>query len=151
MTVLRCLLLVGPLLASQARAQQEGTPDSVTPALRNGPAATLCRDGQAATEWSSPLEPAIRAQLDVHEAVHRGQLAETCDTTLRIILAYPLLLADAEAEAGCAQFVATPIAPVNVGLEYGKLRGWLYDRAPSLPHELLDAMLARYCGIRRVI
>jgi hypothetical protein len=147
-TVLRCLLLAVPLLASQAGAQQGDPPEVVTSALRNGPAATICVAGAPLTVWlQAPLPPAIRAELEVHEAIHRRQLAGDCDARLAQILGDRHVHAEVEAEAGCAQMAYAVPAPLDRTFALGKFRDWLYDRFPDLPRDTLNAVIARRCGL----
>jgi hypothetical protein len=120
---------------------------AVTPApvLRNGPAETGCFAGAPLTVYRQQLSPDMRAELEVHEAVHRQQLAISCDSTLQAIVADRHRYAEAETEAGCAQLEAVT-APGRHALDLGTLSGWLQDRFPDLPADTLNALIARRCG-----
>lgn len=129
------LLLVPAPLAAQS------------PELRNGPAATGCVAGVPVTTYAPDLAPAIRAQLEVHESVHRRQLAVgVCEATLAAILADPLKYADAEAEAGCGQLVATT-EPQTLPFALGTLTAWLRSRFPTLADSTLIRLVAQRCGL----
>ena len=145
----RCLLVVIPLWASHARAQEGGPPAAVPPVLRNGPAETACVDGRPRTVYREPLAPAMRAELEVHEQVHRAQLAGDCERTLQAIVADRHRYAEAETEAGCAQLEATVTEPGRHAYALGMLSGWLRDRFPELAADTLNAMIARRCGTWR--
>jgi hypothetical protein len=144
------LLAVSGLLTSHAGAQQGTVPPVLRPALRNGPAETGCVDGAPVTVYREPLPSAMRAELEVHEAVHRAQLAGDCDRILQAIVADRHRYAEAEAAAGCAQLEATVEPSVMARtVALGTLSGWLQARFPDLPADTLNALIARRCGLWR--
>lgn len=147
LTVGRCLLVLVPLLASRAGAQEDGPPAAVgSPHLSAGRmASTACAGDTAASSFDQDLPGWARAQIEVHEAVHRRQLAGDCAAALDSILADPLRHANAEAEAGCAQAAAAADAGFRT-FAIGEVRGWLYSKFGSLPRAMIDSLTRVWCG-----
>lgn len=134
-------LLAGPLAAQEAPEPTLRAPLGETWCTLHGPRSQVITGHGAQVEL----------EQSAHEAVHRRQLGgPACALALTAIKQYPVLEADVEAEAGCAQLAAAaPLEGLGWTFAMGALRSWLYARFPTLPHPLLDALLAYRCGAER--
>ena len=118
----------------------------VSPRLTNGPGWTDCMDGRPVTHWDASADPSTVAEMDVHEAVHRAQLAGDCEARLAWLTATVERRAEAEAEAGCVQLAWAAPDATRWTFDLGQLRGWLYVKFPTLTHDSLNAAITRWCA-----
>lgn len=85
------------------------------PLLLQALAVTVCEAGQPVTHYSPGIPAPLRAEIEVHEARHRRQMAVGCDSVLAVARADVLVRAQFEAEASCDQvqyvLAATPLDP----------------------------------------